>query len=764
MSMQWLANFSTERPWLVILLFTLLTAIFGLGLSRLELDDSTSSGLPDTSPYEVLDEEIKQTFGTGAEITYALVEGDIFTPAAFEGVRTLTIELEKLDSVDSVTSLANAARMEEDDGFLNIDDLIPEGTITEDVVTDIRSYLDSAYMYRDTGLVSSDGRYSALLIELQDVITDDTELAEDLHTTFREYWPGEYYLSGDTITGVEFEKMIRRDFSLLTLVSALLIVIFLFFNFRTIQGAVLPLITVLVGVLWSLGALGLLGLKISNFAVIAPVAILAVGSSFSLHLLGRYYYQLVKGMEKVEAVRLTVAETGLGVLISGLAISAAMCTFLFSDISAIRGLGLQTALGVVSGLFASLMLLPALLKLFPAPKRLAQSDKPGPIDGLLRWLATGVARNRIPILLASAFIAVVATIGATRIVPNSNFIDFLPEGTTIRESALIIDEVFGGANQFQIRVTGDLADPELLSNMLEFQERAKEIDGIGSSTSIASIVRNLHEVLALEAGMPATREAVAQELLLYQMSASDVSDLTSLMTLDSTQGLLNVNAKFVSTNRTREMLAELEALADEVFAGRAQLDLTGTALENLVGEDAIKRDFVVSLTLAVLLVIAIDSMVRSVRAAIVTILALLITIALQYGILGFFGIDLDLATMVMGALAIGVGDYAIHLTVRYMEERRNGLEPEEAMAETLVSTGRAIFFTALTLGAGFAPLMLGSLLPIQALGRLMVITVVSVGVASLTLLPAACLTFLRNPRVRLAHTAQDVSHEATTKA
>ncbi|UCH26044.1 MAG: MMPL family transporter [Trueperaceae bacterium] len=762
--MQWLANVTTDRPRLVIALFILLTALFGLGLSRLELDNSTSSGLPDTSPYEALDTEIKKTFGTGAEITYALVEGDIFTPEAFEHVRTLTTQLERLESVDSVTSLANAARMEEDDGFLVIDDLIPAGDLTKETVADIRSYLDSAYMYRDSGLFSKDGRYTALLIELSEVNTDDATLSDELHATFDEHWPGTYYLSGDTITGVEFERMIRRDFSLLTLVSALLILIFLFLNFRTIQGAVLPLITVLIGVLWSLGGLGLLGLKISNFAVIAPVAILAVGSSFSLHLLGRYYYELVRGVAKTEAIRLTVAETGLGVLISGLAISAAMCTFLFSDISAIRGLGLQTALGVISGLFASLMLLPALLKLLPSPKRLAKGGEHGPIDVLLRWLAKGVARHRIPILLASAMIAIIAVIGATRIVPNSNFIDFLPEGTTIRESALIIDEVFGGANQFQIRITGDLADPELLSDMIEFQERAKEIDGIGSSTSIASIVRNLHEVLALEAGMPTTREAVAQELLLYQMSASDVSDLTSLMTLDSTQGLLNVNAKFVSTNRTREMLAELEGLADDVFAGEAKLDFTGTALENLVGEDAIKRDFVVSLTLAILLVIAIDSMVRSVRAAIVTILALLITIALQYGILGFFGIDLDLATMVMGALAIGVGDYAIHLTVRYMEERRNGLEPEEAMSETLVSTGRAIFFTALTLGAGFAPLMLGSLLPIQALGRLMVITVVSVGVASLTLLPAACLTFLRNPRIRLDRTTQDVNREVTTNA
>jgi len=119
---------------------------------------------------------------------------------------------------------------------------------------------------------------------------------------------------------------------------------------------------------------------------------------------------------------------------------------------------------------------------------------------------------------------------------------------------------------------------------------------------------------------------------------------------------------------------------------------------------------------------------------------------LQYGLLGFLGIRLDLSTMLMGALAIGVGDYAIHLTVRYMEDRRSGLNPEDAMVSAILTSGRSIFFTALTLGAGFSALMLSDFVPIQTLGRLMSFTVITVGITSLTLLPAAVLVFLRNPQ------------------
>ena len=141
-----------------------------------------------------------------------------------------------------------------------------------------------------------------------------------------------------------------------------------------------------------------------------------------------------------------------------------------------------------------------------------------------------------------------------------------------------------------------------------------------------------------------------------------------------------------------------------------------------------------------------------------TVLALLATVALQYGILGWLGIPLNLATMLMGALAIGVGDYAIHLTVRYMEERRRGLNPEEAITHSLFTSGRQILFTALTLGAGFAALAFASFVPVATLGGLMLLTVALVGAATLTLLPAASLTVLRNPHSRFQGTSEVTQH------
>ena len=111
----------------------------------------------------------------------------------------------------------------------------------------------------------------------------------------------------------------------------------------------------------------------------------------------------------------------------------------------------------------------------------------------------------------------------------------------------------------------------------------------------------------------------------------------------------------------------------------------------------------------------------------------------------FSGLPFNLATALAGALAIGVGDYSIHLTVRYMEDRRRGLSPEDAIAMALSTSGLLILFTALTIGGGFTALMASQIMPVAILGSVMVTTVVIVGIGTLTLLPAACVLFLRNP-------------------
>src|SRR5690606_1617201 len=130
------------------------------------------------------------------------------------------------------------------------------------------------------------------------------------------------------------------------------------------------------------------------------------------------------------------------------------------------------------------------------------------------------------------------------------------------------------------------------------------------------------------------------------------------VTLDGTMGVIDIATTSASTQVMRDIQRDIEAVAAATLEPHASMSYAGSSLMQLAVEDALMHDFLLSLSLAIVLVVIIDSFVRSFRAAVVTILALLLTIALQYGVLGFLGIPLDLATMLLGALAIGVGDYA----------------------------------------------------------------------------------------------------------
>ncbi len=729
----------------VVVAFALVTLALALSATRTQTNNATEALYPDHSAVADLTDEIARSFGQHDRLLVVL-EGDIYTPASLTAIRSLTQRILALPDATYVSSVATAKRLEDDDGFLSVGELLPPGTPAADDIRALRAYLTTSPMYRNVTLIGADGRDASLVVEYRDGI-DAAAFARSVESAVADGWSGPHALAGQAFTSMELQTIIRRDLPVLGATALALIVLLLFLNFRTVHGTLLPFVQIVLGVIWGMGLFHLLGHELMALTVIGPIAVMAVGSSFSLHLLGRFYYELARGASKQQAIHRMLGETGVGVVISGFAISAAMSTFLLSDLAMVRGLGLVASLGVLAALLASVLLLPALLNILPVPRRVDDPEQPGALGRGLGVLANIVTRRRRAVLAIAAIVVVAGGLGATRIHANTSILAFFPEHGPTRTSVGTVERVMGGSSSITARVEGDLGDPAVLAAMERFQRDARQLEGVGASQSIANVLRAINQTLTGEDALPSTRQAVAQELLLYQSSGSP-ADLARFMTLDGRQALVSFITASTSTDRSARLADDLASLARRDFGSSARVQLIGQPLMEVDIERSMLHDFLLSLTLAIGLVVLIDSFVRSFRAAAVTILALLATVALQYGILGWLGLTLNLATMLMGALAIGVGDYAIHLTVRYMEERRRGLDPEAAVSHTLLTSGRQIVFTALTLGAGFSALSFANFVPVATLGGLMLLTVALVGLATLTLLPAASLTVFRHPHTR----------------
>ncbi len=734
-----------DKSWWVIGFFAVVTVVMALGATRIVQDASADALNPDNNPIVALNDQISTEFNSGRAEVFVLRAPEVFTPGHLTEVKALTTDLEAVEGVKKVTSLSNTKKLVESDGMLVTSDMIEADNPPPAEIAALRQYLDTNYATKSGMLAAHDGSSTNVVVEFDDNV-DLPTIAAAMEEAVKQHWTGTYDLTG--LPSMESYMLNAMHIDMPTLGGTALLVILMMFllNYRSPLGVVLPLLQVLVGLIWGAGLYGWLGLKFWALTIIAPVAVLAVGSSFTLHLLGRYFLELSQGSEKQQAILRVLVKTGLGVFVSGLAITASMLTFLLSDLAMVRGIGVLSAAGVFTAMLSSLTLIPCLLNLLKAPKVRVKLDGDGVLSQQLARLGQSLGRHPRAVLLVGVATLVLAAFGIGRIVPTTSLVGFFKPESSVVRGMNAVDKVFGGSTAVKALVRGDLQDPQVLKGLLEFQEDLKtSAPELGATTSLATLVRSLHETLTGEAGMPASRQLVAQELLVYQASGS-VDDITSLTNLDYTRGVVTIVAPRLPTHQTKVLFTHLRERALRFLGSSVQVEFAGDILSEVAIEDTIVHDFLLSLSLAVLLVILIDSLIRSVRAALVTIIVLISTIVMQYGLLGWVGIPFNLATALAGALAIGVGDYAIHLTVRYMEDRQAGRSPEDAVVTALATSGRSVFFTALTLGGGFVALTFSQMVPVSTLGGVMVLTVFLVGLFTLTVLPAACLVFLRNPR------------------
>lgn len=732
-----------KHSWGVVAIFVIVTGLMVGGVSRIQLDTSVDGINPDNNAIVKLNKTIQKDFNSGRSEFFVLHANNVFTPGHLNEIRVITKKLKAIKGVMRVTSLSNASKMIETDGVLNVGDMVPRDNMSAAEINDIRHYLDTNYMMKSGLLAARDGTSTNIVVELVDNV-DLPTIAGQMETSVSETWTGTYDLTGVPTIEASLLNTVRRDLPLLCGIAFLIILVMFAVNYRSFLGVWMPLLQVILGLIWGAGASGWIGMKFQPMTIIAPIAILSVGSSFTLHLLGRYFLELSRGTEKRIAIVNVLNHTGLGVFVSGLAISTALLTFLLSDLRMTRGFGLLCALGVGACMIASLTLLPALLNLVRTPKVRVKMENAGVLSAGLKALGRWIGRHPRTILVIGAFILIVGVFGTTRIVPNTALVAFFRTYSPVLKGMDAVNKAIGGSSTLTVLVDADLQDPDILKRLLAFQEDIRSIPHVGPSTSLASLMRSLHETLTGEPGLPGTRDLVAQELLVYQSSGS-VDDITRLANLDYSQGIVTIIAPRQSTHDTGILIAQLKERAAQIIGDKAKLQFAGDILTESIIQGVLIHDFIISITLALFLVICIDSLIRSIRAALVTILVLISTIVVQYGFLGLSGLPFNLATALAGALALGVGDYAIHFTVRYMEDRRRGLSPEEAIEMALSTSGRSILFTALTIGGGFTALTLSQFIPVATLGSMMVATVVIVGIATLTLLPAACVLFLRNP-------------------
>jgi predicted RND superfamily exporter protein len=410
----------------------------------------------------------------------------------------------------------------------------------------------------------------------------------------------------------------------------------------------------------------------------------------------------------------------------------------------------------------SVTFIPACLALLKPPAAAAREQAAN--DRTARFLA-GVARfndrHRLVALAAGVLCVAAALAGFPRLRLETNVINFFRESDPVRQVIGRISTQFGGTitirTIIEAPVEGSILRPEYLRQMQEYQRFLEGFDRVGNTLSIADMVKDMNQ--ALHEGDPAydvlpdTRDGAEQLFFVYSMGSrpdefEGLIDATHTMAV-VTARLRQVDARneALGTGETARILEEIQRYIAAHFSPELKVTPTGRAQDIVRTSDYIVRGLIRSMATAIVPIWLLAALIfRSPAAGFFGIVTTAVGLTLNFGVMGWLGIPLDIATTLISSIAIGIGvDDAMHYLLRMRRAVRAGeTDHSRAMAVTIREAGRAIVFTSATMVLGFSIFTVASFRPVVYFGGLTALSMITTSVAALFIVPV--LLLLARPR------------------
>lgn len=731
-----------RHRYLAFLAMLIVTVALASQLDKLRIDTRDEGFFYEDDPALVAYNDFRDTFGQDDMFIIAMEPGQGLTLDFFTTLARLHAELEKeVPYVDEITSLVNGRIVRAEDDTLFVEELMEDFPQSEAELAGILALADRYPLY-DRLLLSPDKNMAVILIKAlavkevaeEDLLTgfeepagpeqgprrylsneESVEIAAAINRVVDGYRSDglEFYLAGTPAVVAELQKSIEMDLMRIMPLSFLLIVTFLFILFRRLSGVLFPLLTVTLSLVSSLGIMGMFDIPITNVIQILPSFLLVMGIGDSVHILAIFYRNHRMMGDKHRAIVAAVSYAGLPVLMTSVTTACGLLSFVWADVASVAQLGIVAPVGVMLAFLYTIILLPALIAIFPVK---AKPPLPGGSLPLTDRIFAGIARftTTRPLLICFLFglICTAALWQATGVRFSHNALTWFPEDSPIRVATEKLDRTNGGTVMLEVLVdSGErdgLHDPDLLRRL---EQAAEEIIPISvgriSAAKAWSIVDVLKEInRALNNGeeqayrLPEGRELTAQELILFESSGSD--DLEDFSDTTFRTGRLSILAPFADailykdyTDRVSASLAHLFPTEEITLTGHIPLFVQ--LIKNVVTSMA--KSYIFALLVITLLMVV---MIGRVRVGLLSMVANVVPILLILGLMGFKNIPLDLSTILVGSIVLGlVVDDTIHFLHHFRRAFEETGSVEESVRITLFTTGRALVITSLVLCSGF---------------------------------------------------------------
>ena len=760
-----------KRIFILLLICISILANYSL---KMQIDASADTLLLDNDKDLAFSREVSKTYGGNDYliITYSPNDEKLFSPSSLNTLKDISNDLLKLPLVQSVTSILNVPLLQSPPQpvsklLKNIPNLLSKNT---DKKLAKLEFLHSP-LYKDN-LVSKDFKTTALLVNLYTIQSKEqnhNNILKVRKITKKYKNTATIHLGGVTMIADDLINFVKSDLEVFSIVVFLLLIFILYVLFRELKWVILPLVICAISILVTTGILGFFEWKVtiisSNFISLQ----LIMTMSLVIHLTIKYkeLYILNPNVSQKELLHKTMIEMIKPSFFVILTTIAGFSSLVFSSILPVINFGYMMSLGLILSFIITFLLFPILLLIFT---KTSNTKKQSNDNNFTTMLANIAYKNQKIIILATILTIIFSLSGAKQLFVENSFIKYFKSNTEIYQGMKTIDENLGGTTPLDIIITFKKDKQIDITSSLNNSTNEESDDFLDEFSDNSNDQTYWFTVYKMEQIRKAHK---------YLESLPQIGKVLSLSTLDEVGKILNegkyldgfelalLNQKLpqkyknlllspyinIEKNQARITTRIIDSLPNlrrhelitkinndlshilnaknEDFKLSNLLILYDNMLQSLFKSQISTLGFVVIILFFMFLLLF-----RSIYISFIAMVVNIIPVGVIFGVMGWNEIPLDMMTITIAAISIGIAvDNTIHYIHRFKLEFNKTNNYKQSLFNTHKSIGTAMFYTSFIIIIGFSVLILSNFVPTIYFGILTLIAMFMAILSDLLLLP-----------------------------
>ncbi|AJR03134.1 efflux RND transporter permease subunit [Siansivirga zeaxanthinifaciens] len=744
----------------------LITVFFSTKWKNMRFTNTEANLLPDDHEVNLVYNNFLKVFGEeGNLIVLGVKDSTLLTVKNLNAWNNLAQTFKKYPEVETVVSIKDLQKLVKDtkNEKFKLEPFIKDSIKSFSEIEILENDLFNKYPFYDNFLFNKSSKTFRTAIYLKkDIVNTQARklfiqnnlvpIIEDFETKTNL----DIHVSGMPYIRTLNSQNIVDEIGLFVGAALLITSLIFFFFFRSFRATLISLLVVCIGVMWTLGILGLLNYEITVLTALIPPLIIVIGIPNCIFLINKYQHEVKLHGNKVKSLQRVITKVGNATLMTNVTTACGFATFILTESKLLKEFGVVASLSILAIFLLCLLIIPIIYTFLPYPKdrHLEHLNKRW-IGGFVNWMVQMVKHNRIAIYSTSLILLILSIIGIYQIKISGSLIEDMPKKTEFFKDIRFFEKEFNGIMPLEFMIDtkrkNGVMKLSTLKRMDELQNLITEIPELSKPISVVDLVKYSKQAY-YNGNTKFYQLPTSQEnsfILSYAKNSSTKVDLLDNF-VDSTGRYARITTfmKDIGTDKMERIEEDIQMKVNKLFPkDRYEVTMTGKAIVFQKGTTYLVKNLAISLSLAIILIaLFMAYMFRSVKMIVISLIPNIIPLLVTAGLMGYLGVPIKPSTILVFSIAFGISvDDTIHFLAKYRQElQANNWKIKTSVYGALKETGVSMFYTSIVLFFGFSVFTISSFGGTVALGALVSATLLFAMLSNLLLLPSLLLSLERS--------------------